>query len=366
MPKYLMFISISILALNISCKKDNPVSPLPKDTQLEEYNASTTGLKDFYSPTDYFHMGVAIEPSALENNQAVNLIKRHFNSLTCENAMKWSSLQPSLGTFCFSNADKIVNFAQQNGMKVRGHTLVWHQQVPNWVFTDEGTTVSKETLLARMRSHIDTVVKHFKGKVYAWDVVNEAIDDGSNTYRASNWYNICGIDYIIEAFKAARAADPDAKLFYNDYSAINPGKRDKIFALLQILKEQNLVDGIGLQGHWNINYPPDNDITEALNKYKSLGIDIHITEMDVSVYPNNSDPKTAYTTIVESNLNYAYSRFFKILRQYKADIGNVTFWGLTDGHSWLNNWPVQGRDNYPLLFDRSYVPKKAYFSIIDF
>ncbi|MCX6333095.1 MAG: endo-1,4-beta-xylanase [Bacteroidia bacterium] len=360
--KKLWIILLAISCGAMSCDKDEP----PVDKNMDEYKLTTEGLKDFFTQAEYFDIGVAIPPSFVDNQVKVNLIKRHFNSITAENDMKWSSLQPTEGTFNFTNADKIVAFAQNNGMKVRGHCLCWHNQVPSWIFKDGTADASKELVLQRLRTHITTVVNHFKGKVYAWDVVNEAIDDGSSTYRASKWYTICGEDYIFEAFKAAREADPDAVLFYNDYTAIDPTKRDKIYDLLVKLKAQNLVDGMGLQGHWNISYPSNSLINDALNKYKSLGLQIQITEMDVSVYTSNSDPKSAYTADLAQKQTSAFGRYFLAFRNFKEAITGVTFWGLADDYTWLDNFPVAGRKNYPLLFDENLNPKPAYFEIIDF
>jgi endo-1,4-beta-xylanase len=347
----------------VSCNKDDSTE-LQKN--IDEYNQGDEGLKDYYTPDDYFYMGVAIPPSFIDNQKKTDLIKRHFNSVTAENEMKWSSLQPTEGTFTFTNADKIVAFAEANGMKVRGHCLCWHNQVPSWIFKDGAATASKELVLQRLRTHITTVMTHFKGKVYAWDVVNEAIDDGSSVYKSTQWYNICGEDFIIEAFKAARAADPDTKLFYNDYTAIDPTKRDKIYDLLVELKEQDLVDGMGLQGHWNISYPSNSLIDDAINKYKSLGLEVQVTELDVSVYTSNSDPESAYTDNLAQKQSIAYSRYFMEFRSFKDAITGVTFWGLADDYTWLDNFPVAGRKNYPLLFDVNLDPKPAYFEIIDF
>jgi endo-1,4-beta-xylanase len=280
--------------------------------------------------------------------------------------MKWSSLQPLEGSFNFTNADRIVEFAQENGMKVRGHCLCWHNQIPAWVFMDGSAEASKELVLQRLRTHITTVVNHFKGKVYAWDVVNEAIDDGSSVYRASKWYTICGEDFIFEAFAAARAADPEAKLFYNDYSAVNPAKRDKIYDLLTKLKARNLVDGMGLQGHWNISYPSVSLINDAINKYYSLQLEIQITELDVSVYDSDSDPQSDYTGILAQQQTAAYKGFFDVFRIFRDAITGITFWGLADDYTWLDNFPVKGRKNYPLLFDVNLDPKPAYFEVINF
>lgn len=347
---------------------ETPVEEEPdlvRPTNLDQYNQVTEGLKDYYK--DYFYIGAAIEPNALDNANDVKLLKRHFNSLTAENVMKWSSLQPIEGTFRFENADKILAFAQENGMQVRGHTLCWHNQVPDWIFKDGANTASKELVLQRLRTHINTVITHFKGKVYAWDVVNEVIADDSNIYRSSKWYGICGEDFIIEAFKAARAADPNAKLFYNDYSATNATKRDKIYNLLKKLKDLNLVDGMGLQGHWNISAPSNELIIAAFDKYKSLGIELQITEFDVSVYTSNSQTQSSFTSEFSQQQTLAYARFFNLFRIYKNDITGVTFWGVADNHTWLDTYPVTtGRKNYPFLFGTDYNPKQAYFTVIDF
>lgn len=351
----------------ISCTRDDEQTDLKgRPKNLAEYKQVTEGLKDYFTQEEYFDIGAAVNPSYFSDPAKTTLLKRHFNSLTAENQMKWSTLQPTEGSFNFTSADQIVDFAIANGMKVRGHTLCWHNQVPAWIFKDGTLTASKELVLQSLRTHITTVMTHFKGKVYAWDVVNEAIDDGSATYRASQWYTICGEDFIIEAFKAARAADPDAKLFYNDYSAIDPVKSEKIYSLLVKLKEQNLVDGIGLQGHWNIQYPSNDLIIAAFDKYKSLGLELQITELDVSVYTSNSDPESLYTANLAQKQASAYGRFFAAFRNYKSSITSVTFWGLADNNTWLDNFPVSGRKNYPLLFDGNYNPKQAYFTIINF
>lgn len=362
----LFLVSIFFTGVLSCCKDDVPPEETELQKKINEYNQSNKGLKDYFNLTGYFDMGVAISASFVDNQDKVKLIKRHFNSITAENDMKWSSLQPTEGNFSFTNADKIVAFAQANGMKVRGHCLCWHNQVPSWIFKDGTADASKELVLQRLRTHITAVVSHFKGKVYAWDVVNEAIDDGSSVYRNSKWYTICGEDYILEAFGAARDADPDALLFYNDYSAINPAKRDKIYDLLVKLKAEGLVDGMGLQGHWNISYPSSSLIIDAFNKYKSAGVELQVTELDVSVYTSDSEAEKEYTSGVAQQQTMAYKKYFAEFRAFKDDVTGVTFWGLADDHTWLDNFPVQGRKNYPLLFDTNMDPKPAYFEIIDF
>lgn len=362
----LFLLSVSFIGVT-SCNKDEPpVDENNLQKKIDEYNQGDAGLKDYYTPEEYFYMGVAIPSSFIDNQEKVNLIKRHFNSVTAENEMKWSSLQPTEGTFNFTIADKIVSFAQANGMKVRGHCLLWHNQIPSWIFKDGQATASKDLVLQRLRTHITTIMSHFKGNVYAWDVVNEAIDDGTSVYRTSQWYTICGEDYIFEAFRAAREADPDAKLFYNDYSEVNATKRDKIYDLLVKLKAEELVDGIGMQGHWNLDYPSNPLLIEALEKYGSLGLEIQITELDVSVYTSNNDPESTYTSDIALRQAAACRRFFSTFRDYKDDITSITFWGLADDYTWLDNFPVVGRKNYPFLFDEYRKPKEAYFAVIDF
>lgn len=333
---------------------------------LNEYRLTTDGLRHYFTNAGYFDVGVAVEPRDLDNPTSVALIRRHFNAIVAENAMKWDALQPTEGNFRWTNADRIVNFARDNGMRVRGHTLIWHNQTPAWVFQQGGQTVSREVLLQRLRNHITTVVTRYRGQVYAWDVVNEAIDNGGGIYRPSQWYNILGEDFIFEAFRAARAADPAAKLFYNDYRETDPVKREKIFNLLSRLRAEGLVDGMGMQGHWNVDWPSSDHLIEAINRYSSLGIEIHITELDVSIYTNRDAPAQAFTQEVALRQRAAYARFFGIFRRHKESITNVTFWGVHDGNSWLNNWPVPGRADHPLLFDRNHNPKEAYFGVINF
>ncbi len=361
-------LTIVTLVLFIACdgKDPEPQDADKRPTTIEEYNKTSDGLKDYYDKDDFFAMGAAIEPALLDDPVETALLKRHFVSVTAENVMKWSSLQPTEGVFNFTPADKIVDYARLNGMVVFGHTLCWHNQVPDWVFKDGASTASKELVLSRLRTHITTVMTHFRGKIYGWDVVNEAIDDGGEMYKNNIWYQICGQDYIFQAFETARTADPEAKLYYNDYSATNASKRDKIYTLLMALKAQNLVDGMGLQGHWNTESPSDDLISAAFDKYISAGVELRISELDVSVYTDNNDPETEYTSDISMKQSIAYARFFRLFRQYKNAITGVTTWGMADNHTWLDNFPVPGRKNYPLLFDVDLVPKQAYFTVINF
>jgi endo-1,4-beta-xylanase len=331
------------------------------------------GLKDYYLP--YFSVGVAVGPSNLNGDEAM-LIKKHFNSLTAENAMKMGPIQPREGIFNWRIADSIVNFAVKNNIKIRGHNLCWHQQTPNWMFVDkDGKDVSKEVLLARLKAHITAVVSRYKGKIYAWDVVNEAVDDDSTKLmRNSKWFQICGEDFIVKAFEYAHAADPDAKLYYNDYNTERPEKRERVYQLLKRLKEQQVpIDGVGLQAHWSIYEPSEQELRSAIERYASLGLKIQFTELDISIYPwekNNRARRPAdsdvFTQELEQKQIEKYNMVFRVFRDYKEVITNVTFWNVSDRHTWLDEYPVMGRKNYPLLFDTQLKPKKAFYEVIKF
>lgn len=330
------------------------------------------GLKDFYS--NYFPIGVAVGLRNLRGDESV-LIKKQFNSLTAENAMKMAPLQPKEGEFYWKAADSIVNFAVKNGIKIRGHNLCWHQQTPDWMFKDGDKQVSKETLLKRLKTHINTVVGRYKGKIYAWDVVNEAIDDNpANFLRNSKWFEICGEDFITKAFEYAHEADPGAKLYYNDYNSELPEKRERIYKLLKSLKDKGVpIDGVGLQAHWSLKSPTEADLRTAIERYSALGLKIQFTELNISIYPWEKDRRAKrpgesdqFTADLEARQAAKYAMVFNVFRAYKDVITNVTFWNVSDRHSWLDEYPVMGRKNYPLLFDANLQPKKAYWEVINF
>lgn len=316
-----------------------------------------------------FKIGAAVNPKTLQMQR--DLLKKHFNSITAENEMKFEELQPLEGKFKFDVADQMVDFAQANGMQVRGHALVWHNQTPEWMFlNDDGTTVDRELLLERMKSHITTVMQRYKGKIFCWDVVNEAVsDDGEEILRKSRWTEIIGEDFIEYAFRFAHEADPEALLFYNDYNESDPIKRDKIYKLVTALLEKDVpIHGIGLQAHWNIKQPSYENVKEALEKYASLGLRIHLTELDMSVF-EFSDRRTDLTEPTEEMLSLQakrYDKFFDILREYSNVIDSVTFWGAADDYTWLSGFPVRGRKNWPFVFDETHLPKESFWKIIDF
>ncbi|MCX6318999.1 MAG: endo-1,4-beta-xylanase [Bacteroidetes bacterium] len=332
------------------------------------------GLKDYYK--DYFTIGVAVSPQALKTDESV-LIVNQFGSMTPENAMKMGPVHPDEKRYDWAGADSIVAFAQRNNLKLRGHTLCWHNQTPSWMFKDAtGKQVTKEVLLLRLKEHITAVVSRYKGKIYAWDVVNEVISDKPGEYfRPSPWYTICGEEFVARAFEYAHAADPEALLFYNDYNEINPGKREKIIRMIKALQAQGIpIHGIGLQAHWAVNEPSRSQLESTLHEFASLGLPLQITELDVSVYPKEhesrerkaADYDTAFTPEKEAMQGAAYKMCFELFRKYRKNISAVTFWNISDRHSWLDDFPVRGRKDYPLLFDKQLKPKKAFWEVVKF
>jgi endo-1,4-beta-xylanase len=349
---------------------------------------SLKGLKDFYQ--DYFPIGVAVSPRSLQGEQG-EFIKKHFNSLTAENVMKPQLLQPEEGKWNWEEADKIVEFAQANGMKLRGHTLCWHNQTGEWMFKDSlGNQASKEMVLARLKEHITQVVTRYKGKIYAWDVLNEAIDNADPAkvgYRQTQWYTICGEDFISKAFQWAHEADPDAVLFYNEYNTENPAKREKTYEMLKKMLDQGVpIHGVGLQAHWNIGGPrhvgqlhqpgegefeiqgtSEDAIRESIDKFASLGLVIQITELDVSIYTSKTDTTNlGFTPEREQKQIDFYKMAFDLFREKKDIVTGVTFWNLSDRGSWLDSRTPRRGKHYPLLFDENMKPKKAFWEVVKF
>lgn len=330
-------------------------------------------LKDRYA--SFFTMGVAISPRALRTQER-QLIETQFSGVTAENAMKMGPIHPRPDYFNWAPADSVVAFATSRNMAVRGHTLVWHSQTPDWLFKGEaGQLPTKEVLLGRIKAHIDSVVGRYKGRVFAWDVVNEAISDQKDEfYRSSPFYQICGEEFIQKAFEWAHAADPAALLFYNDYNEIDPIKRGKIIKLVNELRAKGVpIHGIGLQAHWSIFSPSADALEQTLSDFSKTGLKIHITELDVSVYKKEgrrdripSDSLTAYTPEREAMQKEMYQRVFAAFRKYRTSIGSVTFWNISDRFTWLDNFPVRGRKDHPLLFDPALQPKKAFGAVMDF
>jgi endo-1,4-beta-xylanase len=333
-----------------------------------------------------FYIGTALNTNQIleKDTASCNLIKTQFSAIVAENCMKSEVIQPKEGVFDFSLSDKFVDFGLRNNLFVTGHTLIWHSQVPKWFFVDDkGNTVSKEVLIERMKKHIYALVGHYKGKVKGWDVVNEAIeDDGS--YRKSKFYQILGEDFIKYAFQFAHEADPDAELYYNDYSMAGPGKRQGVVAMVKKLKEQGLrIDAVGMQCHVGLNYPDINEFEKSIQAFTEQGVKVMITEMDITVLPSpahnvGADVATnfeyrkslnPYVDGLPDSVNTAfenrYLEFFRLFLKYKSKMSRVTVWGVTDNMSWKNNWPIWGRTDYPLLFDRKFQPKPVVQNIIN-
>jgi endo-1,4-beta-xylanase len=321
-------------------------------------------LKELYK--DAFHIGAAVNPKTIESQRS--LLAYHFNSLTAENEMKFSSVHPQQERYTFEDADVIASFAREQGMALRGHTLVWHNQTPDWLFENEsGGLVERSVLLERLKAHIQTVVGRYKDVIYAWDVVNEVIsddaDDENAFLRPSKWLDIAGEDFIAKAFEFAHEADPQALLFYNDYNESDPHKRERIYRLVHSLLEQGApIHGVGLQAHWNLYDPSLDDMRAAIERYAQLGLQLQLTELDISVF-RFDDRRTDLVRPSQEMLELQAERYesiFRLLHEYKEHISAVTFWGAADDYTWLDNFPVRGRKNWPFLFDELHRPKEAY------
>lgn len=328
---------------------------------------------------DAFRIGVAVSNETLdrESGPDLDLIAREFNSVTAENAMKWGVIRPDGVNWQWTRPDRLVAFAAEHGMHVLGHTLVWHSQVPRTLFTDAaGAPLTRTALLGRMEEHIGTLMGRYKGRVHTWDVVNEAVDEG-NGWRRSQWHRIIGDDFMEQAFRMARKADPGAKLLYNDYNMHNPQKREFLLKVLRDYLDRGVpIDGVGLQGHLGLAYPDLAEWERSIAAYAGLGLEVHVTELDVDVLPSpdtgaDVSNRAAYSREtdpwpdglpeqVQQQLADRYEQIFRILLRYRERVERVTFWGLHDGISWKNGFPIPGRTNYPLLFDRALKPKPAY------
>ncbi|MBN2699764.1 MAG: endo-1,4-beta-xylanase [Bacteroidales bacterium] len=359
---------LTLAAMTLGCTSQEPAE---------------TGLKDALEGK--FYMGTAMGGAQIlgKDTATLALIHQHFNSVVAENCMKSGPIHPEEGKYNFELADQFIEFAQQHEMYTVGHCLVWHSQAPRWFFTDSaGNEVSREVMIERMKEHISTVAGRYKGKVHAWDVVNEAFeDDGS--WRKTKFYEIIGEDYIELAFRFAHEADPDAELIYNDYSMFHAGKRDAVVNLVNNLKEKGIqIDGVGMQAHYGMDYPDLEAFEESLVAFGNAGVDVHITEMDISVLPSpwsnagaEISDRAEYMEkmnpypgglpdSVNTAMNQRWLDFFEIFLKHEDIIKRVTTWGVSDNQSWKNNWPIPGRTDYPLLFDREYQPKPVVAEIL--
>ena len=311
-------------------------------------------------------VGVAVNQRNVTNASQSALVKQEFNSMTAENDMKPEPTEPREGEFNWTSADRIANFARQNGIKLRGHCLMWHSQIGKWMYEDNPT---KEVFFKRMRNHIHTIVNRYKDVIYCWDVVNEAITDDRNAadpYRQSPLYKIAGDEFIAKAFEYAREADPKALLFYNDYNECDPVKSKRIYEMVKKMKAAGVpIDGIGMQGHYNIYGPSEKEVDDAIKLYKQVVNHIHVTELDIRINEEMggqlrfSREGVNVSDSIKQHLADQYARVFRVFRNHKDVVKCVTFWNLSDRDSWL------GARNYPLPFDTEYKPKLAYEYIRD-
>ncbi len=348
-------------------------------------------LKEAYK--DAFLVGTAVNEAIVSGTDHVaqDIVLRQFNTITPENVMKAGPINPEPGVYNFGPADAFVAFGESNGLFIVGHTLVWHNQTPAWFFHDEdGKPNTREAQIERLRSHIQTVAGRYAGRVQAWDVVNEVIDnDGS--YRPTTWVNGIGDgDELVRlAFKFAGEYAPDTELYYNDFNAWRPAKRDGIVRLVKMLQAEGIrIDGIGMQGHWGLGYPKTEYIEAAIDAYAALGVKVMITELDVDVLPLTKEGQIIGSVMsheqfqleefkefldpyavglpdaVQQELAGRYAELFRIFYTKRDKIDRVTLWGLHDGMSWKNGYPVPGRTNYPLLYDRQKHPKPAFDAVM--
>jgi endo-1,4-beta-xylanase len=353
--------------------------------------AGTVGLKQAYEGA--FLVGVAVNNAIVsaKDSDSAALIPQHFNSVTPENAMKAALVNPKPGVYDFSQADAFVAFAEERKLFIVGHTLIWHNQVPDWFFTDpQGKPNSRKAQIERMRQHIKAVAGRYAGRVNAWDVVNEVIDDDGG-YRSTNWVKAVGDgdDLVRSAFEFAAQYAPNAELYYNDFNTWRPSKREGIVRMVKMLKATGVrIDGVGMQGHWGLNYPSLADIEASIDAFAALGVKVMITELDIDVLPFTKEGQVTGTAFqdkqfqlpefkrfldpyqnglpdeVQRQLTARYAELFRLFYRKRDAIARVTLWGVHDGMSWKNGYPIPNRTNYATLFDRNRQPKPALQAVL--
>lgn len=353
--------------------------------------SNTITLKEAYA--NVFKIGTAVNPAITSGRlkEVQDIVVKHFNSITVENVMKAALINPEPGVFNFGPADEFVAFGEKNNMFIIGHTLVWHNQCPAWFFTNAaGKPNTKDEQIERLRQHIKTVAGRYAGRVHAWDVVNEVIGEDGN-YRPTTWVNAFGNgDTLVKyAFKFAAEYAPNTELYYNDFNAWRPSKRDGIVRLVKMLKAEGIrIDGVGIQGHWGLNYPKTNYIEDAIDAYAACGVKVMITELDVDVLPLTKegqiigqgmadkqfqleefktylDPyQKGLPDDVQQQLTKRYEELFTIFYNRRDKIARVTFWGVQDGMNWKNDYPIPNRTNYPLLWNRDFSAKPALKAVM--
>lgn len=383
MVKLILFFSFASTVLLFGCSQSKRAGKGPNNGLV---------LKDVYK--DAFLMGVAVNDPIVSGSAKASqdIVVKHFNTITLENSMKAALINPQPNVFNFGPADAFVAFGEKHKMFIIGHTLVWHNQTPAWFFTNAaGKPNSKAEQIEQLRNHIKTVAGRYAGKVHAWDVVNEVIDnDGS--YRPTTWVNAFGNgDTLVKyAFKFASEFAPNTELYYNDFNAWRPAKRDGIVRLVKMLQKEGIrIDGVGIQGHWGLNYPKTEYIEAAIDAYAACNVKVMITELDVDVLPLTKegqiigqgmsdkqfqleefktflDPySNGLPDSVQNLLTKRYEELFAIFYKRKEKIARVTLWGVQDGMNWKNDYPIPNRTNYPLLWDRNHQPKPALNAVLN-
>src|SRR6188768_3752885 len=325
-----------------------------------------------------FLIGTALNAWQIEekDSNAAKLVPEQFSVATPENIMKAEIIHPQWGIYNFDLADKMIAYGKKHNILINGHTLIWHSQLPAYARNIKDV----DSFKTFFNNHITTIASRYNGKIYSWDVVNEALEeDGS--MRKSVFLNKLGEDFVTEAFRLAQKAAPNTELYYNDYNIEQPKKRAGAIAIIKKIQAAGVrIDGVGIQGHWHLNKVPLKEIEESIQEFSALGIKVMFTELDIEVLKRDfqgadvsqrvaSNPElnpyiNGLPDSVQHQLANDYESLFKLFLKYKNNVERVTFWGVTDGQSWLNGWPVRGRTNYPLLFDRQYKPKPAYYKVI--
>ncbi|WP_051638302.1 endo-1,4-beta-xylanase [Maribacter sp. Hel_I_7] len=357
----------SILMIGCGEKKTTP--EVQKEPTLKESFKSN------------FLIGSAVNDNLVSKKDSLGeqIVLTEYNTITPENSMKWMYMEPEQGKFEFETADKYIDFSTKNDIAFIGHNLVWHSQLAGWVEKIE----SKEELSASLKNHVQTVAARYSGKIHGWDVVNEALNE-DGTLRNSLFLKQLGPDYLINSFKWAEEADPKAELYYNDYNMTRQEKRAGAIKLVKDIQASGArIDGIGMQAHWGLEDPTLEEIETSILEYSDLGIQVMITEFDITVLPNpwdlegaevsqnfeGSEHMNPYTKELPDSVNtqlaQRYKDIFSLFKKHSDKISRVTFWGINDGVSWLNSWPIEERTNYPLLFDREYIRKPAYYSVLE-
>lgn len=344
---------------------------------------SEQSLKEMFA--ENFLVGAALNYKEVNGQEelALPVLKKHFNSISPENGLKWIKVHPEPDRYDFEYGDQYVALGEKLNAFVVGHTLAWHQQVPDWVFEKvDGSPKTKSELLKTLEDHIEAVVGRYKGKIHGWDVVNEAIDD-TGEFRKSKWFQIAGVDFIKTAFRKAHEMDPTAELYYNDYNVFNSKKRAAILKLAEEMRDEGIrIDGIGMQGHYMLRSPSINEIEKGILDIHEAGFKVMITELDVDVLKRPKEAigadlaktyefqaeynpyENGLPLEIEKELSQRYAAIFQLYTKHSNKISRVTFWGTHDKASWLNNWPVRGRTNYPLLFDKNFNPKAQILEAI--